>query len=96
MKKVSCKITEFDKEKCRDKEYNNSHSAKSSNSSNILSVRDRVSLNNTHRLIIIYLNINFLRKKLKCYKKLCRNFKLYIFLVSGANKIHFSSQANLR
>ena len=71
---MSCKITEFDKEKCRDKEYNNSHAAKSSNSSNILKVLDRVSLNNTHRLIIIYLNINFFKKKNEMLQEIVSKF----------------------
>ena len=69
------KITEFDKENARGKEY------KSSDSSSNVSILDRVRLNDTARLIVAHLNINSLRNKFEMLREIVLD-KLEILLVS--------------
>ena len=71
--KVSYKIIEFYKGKTRGKEHNSSQSAKSSESSNNLSILDHVRLNNADRLIIGHLNINSLRNKFKMIREIVQD-----------------------
>ena len=78
---ASDKISEFDKEKTRGKEHNNSQSAKSKESSNGLSVLDRVWLNNAGRLIIGHLNTNSLTNKFEMLRETAQD-KLNILLIS--------------
>ena len=65
----------------RSKEHNRTQSAKSSESSNNLSILDRIRLNNAKRLIIGHLKINSLRNKFEMLREIARD-KLDILLVS--------------
>ena len=78
---VSYIITEFDKEKAGCTEHNSSQSAKSSQSSNNLSVLDRVRLNNANRSTIGHLKINSLRNKFEMLRESVQD-KLDTLLVS--------------
>ena len=78
---ASDKTSEFGKEKTWGKEHNNSQSVKSKESSNGLSVLDRVRLNNAGRLIIGHLNINSLRNKFEMLPETVQD-KLDILLIS--------------
>ena len=69
------------KGKARSKEHNRTQSAKSSESSNNLSILDRIRLNNARRLIIGHLKINSLRNKFEMLREIARD-KLDILLVS--------------
>ena len=70
-KEVSYKIIELGKGRTRGKEHNSSQSAKSSESSNNLSILDRVRLNNAGRLIIGHLNTDSLRNKFEMPPRNC-------------------------
>ena len=73
-------MAEFNKGKARGKDHNSSQSAKSESSNN-LSILDRVRLNNTDRLIIGHLNINSLRNKFEMLREILLD-KLESLLVS--------------
>ena len=65
----------------RGKEHNSCQSTKSKESSNDLSVLDRVRLNNVDRSIIGHLNINSLRNKFEMLRETVQD-KLNILLIS--------------
>ena len=95
---VSHKISKFDKEKTRGKEHNSSQSAKNKKeSSNDLSVLDRVILNNADRLIIGHghINISSLRNKFEILREIAQD-KLDILLISETKVDPSFPQANLR
>ena len=75
------------KGKTRGKEHNSSQSAKSSESSNNLSILDRVRLNNADRLLIGHLNINSLTNKFEMLSEIVDD-KLVILLVSETKVDH--------
>ena len=81
--KVSYRIIEFCKGKTRGKEHNSSQFTKGKESSNNLSILDRVRLNNADRLIIGHLNINSLRNKFRILREIVQD-KSDILLVSEA------------
>ena len=78
---VSHKITEIDKAKVSSKEHDSNQFAKNNESSNNLSVLDRVRLNNANRLIIGHLNINSSNNKFELIREIVQD-KIDILLIS--------------